>query len=146
MNPVPSRAHTPQQFPAVVLMARPLQVVEPVEMRNESSPRAFSRQDVAGVMDMVENRGTGENLERAFNDMKKQAHGVAKDVKGAARDVYGQARESAGDVAESATDALSKTASSFERALRRTIEEQPYTALLIGIGIGWFLGRTHRPF
>ena len=95
---------------------------------------------------MVENRGITENFDRALNDTKKQAQGVARDVKGAARDVYGQARESAADVADSATDALSKAAGSFEGALRRTIEQQPYTALLIGIGIGWFLGRSHRPF
>lgn len=95
---------------------------------------------------MVDNRGPSENLDRALKETKKQVQGVARDVQGAARDVYGQARESAADVAESATDALSKSASSFERALRRTIEEQPYTALLIGIGIGWLLGRTHRPF
>ena len=93
---------------------------------------------------MVEYRGTSDSLDRALNDAKKQAQGVARDVQGAARDVY--ARESAADIAESATDAFSKTTNSFERALRRTIEEQPYTALLIGIGIGWLLGRTHRPF
>jgi ElaB/YqjD/DUF883 family membrane-anchored ribosome-binding protein len=57
-----------------------------------------------------------------------------------------QARASAADVADSATDAVTKTAGSFERVLRRTIEEQPYTAVLIGIGIGWLLGRSHRPF
>jgi ElaB/YqjD/DUF883 family membrane-anchored ribosome-binding protein len=25
------------------------------------------------------------------------------------------------------------------------IQEQPYTAALIALGIGWLLGRTHRP-
>ena len=25
------------------------------------------------------------------------------------------------------------------------IKEQPYTATLIALGIGWLLGRTHRP-
>jgi ElaB/YqjD/DUF883 family membrane-anchored ribosome-binding protein len=83
---------------------------------------------------MPDNRASGSDLDRAMNDAKKRTEGVAKEVKGAARDVYGQARESA------------KTASSFERVLRKTIEEQPYTALLIGIGIGWLLGRSHRPF
>jgi ElaB/YqjD/DUF883 family membrane-anchored ribosome-binding protein len=97
-------------------------------------------------MDMAETRGTSESLDHALNEAKKQAQGVARDMKGAVRDVYGQARESTADVAESATDAMSKTANSFERALRRTIEQQPYTALLIGVAIGWFLGRSHRPF
>jgi len=95
---------------------------------------------------MPENRATGSDLDRALNDAKKRAEGVAKEVKGAARDVYGQARTSAADVADSATDAVTKTAGSFEQVLRRTIEEQPYTAVLIGIGIGWLLGRSHRPF
>ena len=72
------------------------------------------------------------------------AEGVAKEVKGAARDVYGQARESAGEVTDSVSDAVTKTASSFERVLRKTIEAQPYTALLIGIGIGRLLGRSPR--
>jgi len=114
-------------------------------MWNESFPRVFFTW-VTGVMDMAETRATSENLDHALNDAKKQAQGVARDVKGAARDVYGQARESAADVAESATGAVSKTANSFERALRRTIEEQPYTAVLIGMAIGWLLGRSHRPF
>ena len=95
---------------------------------------------------MPENRATGSDLDRALNDAKKRAEGVAKEVKGAARDVYGHARASAADVADSATDAVTKTAGSFEQVLRRTIEEQPYTAVLIGIGIGWLLGRSHRPF
>jgi ElaB/YqjD/DUF883 family membrane-anchored ribosome-binding protein len=93
---------------------------------------------------MAENRAS--ELDRTLTDVKKRAEGVAKDVKGAARDVYGQARDSAAEVADSATDALSQTANSFERLLRKTIEQQPYTALLIGIGIGWLLGRSHRPF
>jgi ElaB/YqjD/DUF883 family membrane-anchored ribosome-binding protein len=96
---------------------------------------------------MAEDRGaTGGNFERALNDARRQVEGVASEVRGAADDIYGQARESATQVADKATDAFSRTASSFERALRNTIENHPYTALLIGIGIGWLLGRSHRPF
>ena len=29
--------------------------------------------------------------------------------------------------------------------LGKFIQEQPYTATLIAFGIGWLLGRTHRP-
>ncbi len=50
------------------------------------------------------------------------------------------------DVTSATTDAVTATANSFGRALRRTIETQPYTAVLIGVGIGWLLGRIHRPF
>lgn len=38
------------------------------------------------------------------------------------------------------------SAASFEQLLKKTIEHQPYTAVLIGVAIGWLLGRTHRPF
>jgi hypothetical protein len=38
-----------------------------------------------------------------------------------------------------------KTASSFEDSIRRTIEDKPYAAVAIAIGLGWLLGRTHRP-
>ena len=96
---------------------------------------------------MDENRSSGSgDLGDAAADARRRAETVAKDAKQAARNVYGQARKSAAAVSEDARDALSDTASSFERVLRRTIEEQPYTALLIGVGIGWLLGRSHRPF
>jgi hypothetical protein len=26
------------------------------------------------------------------------------------------------------------------------IEEKPYTSVAIALGIGWLVGRTHRPF
>jgi hypothetical protein len=38
-----------------------------------------------------------------------------------------------------------KTASSFEDMVRHTIENRPYTAVAIALGIGWLFGRTHRP-
>jgi ElaB/YqjD/DUF883 family membrane-anchored ribosome-binding protein len=85
------------------------------------------------------------DFNRAFGDAKKQAGGIADAVTDAAQDVYGQARESAADVAETAQTAARKTASSFEQAVRNTIESQPYTAAAIALGIGWLLGRMHRP-
>jgi uncharacterized protein YjbJ (UPF0337 family) len=82
-----------------------------------------------------------ENIGRAIDDNKMQAEGVAKQVSGAAQDMYGQARDTASDIVDSARD----TASSFEKLLRNTIETQPYTSVLIGVGLGWLLGRMHRP-
>jgi hypothetical protein len=32
-----------------------------------------------------------------------------------------------------------------DRWLRHTIETQPYTSALVALGIGWLLGRLHRP-
>jgi ElaB/YqjD/DUF883 family membrane-anchored ribosome-binding protein len=43
------------------------------------------------------------------------------------------------------SQAARKTAGSFEKALRNTIENQPYTAVAIAVGLGWLLGRMHRP-
>jgi uncharacterized protein YjbJ (UPF0337 family) len=100
---------------------------------------------------MDENRlsGTAKNiggkLEEGFGqvtgDTKIEAEGIARQVSGAAQDLYGQAREAASDVAGAAPG----TASSFEKVLRSTIETQPYTSALVALGIGWLLGRMHRP-
>ena len=78
---------------------------------------------------------------RVTGDTKTQAAGVAKQVSGAAQDMYGQARDVASDAAGTARD----TASSFEKMLRNTIETQPYTSAFVALGIGWLLGRMHRP-
>ena len=85
------------------------------------------------------------DFNRAFGDAQKNASGVAEAMTDAAQDVYSQARESAADVADAATKAANKTAGSFERAFRNVIETQPYTAAAIALGVGWFLGRMHRP-
>jgi uncharacterized protein YjbJ (UPF0337 family) len=83
-----------------------------------------------------------EGVGRFTGDTKTQVEGVARQVSGAAQDMYGQARDMASDAAGTARE----TASSFEKMLRNTIETQPYTAACIALGIGWLLGRTHRPF
>jgi hypothetical protein len=53
---------------------------------------------------------------------------------GAAQDLYGQA-----------ADTARETASSFKKASRHRIETQPYTSALVALGMGWLLGRMHRP-
>ena len=100
---------------------------------------------------MDENRiaGTARNeagkVEQAAdlftNDTETQAHGLADQAIGAAQNLYGQARDTASDAAVSARD----NAASLEKWLRNTIETQPYTTALVAIGIGWLLGRMHRP-
>jgi ElaB/YqjD/DUF883 family membrane-anchored ribosome-binding protein len=85
------------------------------------------------------------DFNRALGDAKRQASGVADAITDAAQDMYGQARDSASDVADTASSAARKTAGSFEKAIRNTIETQPYTAAAIALGIGWLLGRMHRP-
>jgi uncharacterized protein YjbJ (UPF0337 family) len=82
-----------------------------------------------------------EGFGRVTGDTKSQAEGMAKQVAGSAQDMYGQARDAASDMADTARD----TATSFEKWLRGTIETQPYTTALIAVGLGWILGRMHRP-
>ena len=57
----------------------------------------------------------------------------------------GAAKRQASNVADAANTAAHKTASSFEMAAREIIENQPYTAVAIGFGLGWLFGRLHRP-
>jgi ElaB/YqjD/DUF883 family membrane-anchored ribosome-binding protein len=83
---------------------------------------------------MAESRTSNADFGRAFGDARKNAADVAGDAVDAAQDVY-----------DSASKAARKTAGSFERAVKNTIETQPYTAVIIAVGIGWLLGRMHRP-
>ena len=93
---------------------------------------------------MDENRleGTARNLGgkvqegvgRVTGDAKTQAEGIANQVRGQAQDLYGQAADTARD-----------TATSLDSWLRETIETQPYTTALVALGIGWLIGRMHRP-
>ncbi len=94
---------------------------------------------------MAEGRTPNSDFNRAFGDAKRNAAGVASDAASAAQDVYENAADSASKVAESASKAARQTANSFERALKNTIETQPYTAVAIALGVGWLLGRLHRP-
>lgn len=100
---------------------------------------------------MDENRVTGtvrnvggkveEGLGRATGDAGMRTEGLVNQAAGAAQDLYGQARDGAADAAGAARD----TAVTLEKWLRRSIEAQPYTTAIVAIGIGWLLGRMHRP-
>jgi uncharacterized protein YjbJ (UPF0337 family) len=82
-----------------------------------------------------------EGVGRVTGDTRTQAEGLANQVTGTAQDLYGRARDSAGE----ATDTAVNMAGSFEKMLRNTIENQPYTAAAVALGLGWLLGRMHRP-
>ena len=71
---------------------------------------------------------------RATGDAHASAEGLANQAVGTAQDLYGQA-----------ADTARESATSLDRWLRHTIETQPYTSALIALGIGWLLGRMHRP-
>jgi uncharacterized protein YjbJ (UPF0337 family) len=107
---------------------------------------------------MDENRvaGTAKNLGgraqesfgRVVGDDRTQAEGVANQIKGTAQDLYGQARDGASqlmDAAAAQAPAARQAAVSFESSFRNAIETQPYAAAAIALGIGWLLGRSHRP-
>ena len=73
---------------------------------------------------------------------------VADPLKSAAEDLYGLARDNAlhvADAAERSMKVARNTASSFGALVRCNLENQPYTAVTIALGLGWLLGRTHRP-
>ena len=86
--------------------------------------------------------GTAKNLGgkveeaagRVAGDPKTQARGKFDQAAGAAQDLYGQASDAARGTAESLNDWL-----------RTAIETQPYTTAVVALGIGWLLGRMHRP-
>jgi uncharacterized protein YjbJ (UPF0337 family) len=83
-------------------------------------------------------RNTGGKIEegigRLTGDARTQIQGKLDQAAGAAQDLYGQTADAARD-----------TAASFDKWLRRTIETQPYTVAIVALGIGWLLGRMHRP-
>jgi uncharacterized protein YjbJ (UPF0337 family) len=89
-------------------------------------------------MKMDENHVTGsakttggkvkEDFSRIARDAQAQIKGQGEQVQGAADGLYAQAKDAA---------------SGFTDVVRRTIEEQPHTA--VALAVGWLLGRTHRP-
>jgi uncharacterized protein YjbJ (UPF0337 family) len=81
-----------------------------------------------------------EGLGRAAGDVKSQLQGKAKQMEGALQDMYGQAK----DTAASAAETVRETASDADDFLRTTIEQRPYTAAAVALGIGFLIGRFGR--
>jgi uncharacterized protein YjbJ (UPF0337 family) len=86
-----------------------------------------------------------ENFGRVSGDLKTETEGVVNQMSGKAQDLYGKARDGTSDLANATSKAARDTTSSFERVIRDTVENQPYTAVAIAVGLGWLLGRMHRP-
>ena len=76
-----------------------------------------------------------EETASATGDTQGQLKGKVDQVAGTAQNLYGQA-----------ADAARERAGSFDEWLRGTIETKPYTAALVALGVGWLLGRMHRPY
>jgi uncharacterized protein YjbJ (UPF0337 family) len=83
-----------------------------------------------------------EGFGRATGDAKPQVQGQLKQAEGTAQDLYGQAKDSAGEAVAAARD----ISGSIEDKLRDYIESNPYTAAAVALGLGWLIGRSHRPF
>jgi uncharacterized protein YjbJ (UPF0337 family) len=81
-----------------------------------------------------------EGFGRATGDVKAQVEGKAKQAEGAVQDAYGQVKETASD----AVEAIRESASGAQDFLRTTIEERPYTAAAVALGIGYLIGRFSR--
>ena len=75
-----------------------------------------------------------EGVGEVTGDAKTRVEGLANQAAGAAQDLYGQTADAARD-----------TAVTFDKWLRNMIETQPYTTAAVALGIGWLLGRMHRP-
>ncbi len=75
-----------------------------------------------------------EGFGRVTGNVGTQAEGMANQAAGTAQDVYGQA-----------ADATRAGAGKLDQWVRSAIEAQPYTSALVAMGIGWLLGRMHRP-
>jgi len=75
-----------------------------------------------------------EGVGRATGDTKSKVEGVMNRAAGTAQDLYGQA-----------ADVVRQNAGPAEAWLRDKIETQPYTTVIAALGIGWLLGRMHRP-
>jgi uncharacterized protein YjbJ (UPF0337 family) len=75
-----------------------------------------------------------EGIGRVTGDLTEQVQGNLDQAAGTAQDLYGQTANLAKD-----------SAVTFEKWLRGTIETKPYAAAAVALGIGWLIGRMHRP-
>lgn len=82
-----------------------------------------------------------ESFGRAAGDNRMEVQGAAERAQGRAEQIYGRAADAAGETVAGAR----ATARSIEDTVRDTIENRPYVAAALALGIGWLLGRTHRP-
>ena len=83
-----------------------------------------------------------EGLGRATGDAKTRVQGQMREAEGSIQELYGQAVDSA----EDAIDTVRQMPASLEHSIRHYIESNPYMTAAIALGLGWLVGRSHRPF
>src|SRR5215510_10252066 len=81
-----------------------------------------------------------EGFGKVTGDVKTELQGKAEQMEGTLQDVYGQAKETAADAAE----VIRERASEASDFLRMAIEERPFTAVAIALGINFLIGRLGR--
>jgi uncharacterized protein YjbJ (UPF0337 family) len=88
----------------------------------------------------------GGNMEegsgRATDDAKTRVQGQMRQAEGSIQELCGQAVDSA----EDAINTVRQMPASVDNTIRRYIESNPYTTAAIALGLGWLIGRSHRPF
>ena len=85
---------------------------------------------------------------RGLNEARDRTANGGDRLKSVAADLDGQARDGASQVVDGRSmkvEHARNTASSLGDVVRTTIESQPYIATAIALGLGWLLGRIHRP-
>ena len=94
-----------------------------------------------------------EGFGRTIGDTKMEGEGLVKQVTGTAQNLYGQVRDAAGQAAELTADAARAARDQLppmERAIRHSIENSPYTAITVAVGVsfalGWLLGRSSNDY
>jgi uncharacterized protein YjbJ (UPF0337 family) len=68
--------------------------------------------------------------------------GRREHAEGSIQKLCGQAVSSA----EDAADTVRQMPASLDHTIRRYVESNPYTTAAIALGLGWLVGRSHRPF
>jgi uncharacterized protein YjbJ (UPF0337 family) len=76
-----------------------------------------------------------EEAGNATGDTQARLKGKINQAAGTAQNLYGQTADAARD-----------TASSLDDWFRHAAKAQPYTTALVVLGVGWLLGRMHRPY
>jgi uncharacterized protein YjbJ (UPF0337 family) len=83
-----------------------------------------------------------EGVGKVTGSAKTEAQGLMNQAAGAVQNAYGQAADAAAEGAET----VKQAAIEGHDVLKKFIEENPHTATLIAIGIGFFIGyAAHQP-
>jgi len=83
-----------------------------------------------------------EGVGKVIGDAQIEAKGLMNQAAGTIQDAYGQALDSVAEGAE----VVKQAAIEGHDFLKKFIEENPYTATVIAVGMGFFLGyAAHQP-